>query len=488
MMASGWPSTSARRSSSSVSSIEWRPGGGGHVHQLLDVPPRRLRLVGGHVEAAGHPGDVAHVQLLPARQVRVPVGAGRVPQVHVGVDDPRWVVGSSGLLARRCAASAPSNQSGTPGPPKVMLPLGRGWLRRPTQPGPATSSAPDSAVASGLHSRWATSSPIDRPRSSFGASTLTAKAATRSPVAPRPARASCADAWARLRPPAVVASVSVTSRTGRSARDGVVGHGPGPAGVGVDVLRRCRRARRAPAPSRSSTRSPDGAPARATTTASSGPALATAAASASAAPSKPEATPLDRDRGARHASGLEGGGDRGRHLRVGRRRRRTSAPRPAGGRRRSARRRSARTAGCSRRCSPAAPRPAPARRRRRPRARAPARPRRRCAPPRAAAVRRSPPPRTRRRRAPGRCTRRGPRPRGGRRTARAARAPASSRARARPWPTSPTRRPPLRAARPSAAVTIRVTAIGDMALTTTPGGACRPSCQVSEATARLAQP
>ena len=35
---------------------------------------------------------------------------------------------------------------------------------------------------------------------------------------------------------------------------------------------------------------------------------------------------------------------------------------------------------------------------------------------------------------------------------------------------------------------MRVTAIGDMALTTTPGGACRPSCQVSEATARLAQP
>ena len=36
-------------------------------------------------------------------------------------------------------------------------------------------------------------------------------------------------------------------------------------------------------------------------------------------------------------------------------------------------------------------------------------------------------------------------------------------------------------------MTIRVTAIGDMALTTTPGGAWRPSCQVSEATARLAQ-
>ena len=47
---------------------------------------------------------------------------------------------------------------------------------------------------------------------------------------------------------------------------------------------------------------------------------------------------------------------------------------------------------------------------------------------------------------------------------------------------------PLAGARSSAAVTMRVTAIGDMALTTTPGGACRPSCQVSAATARLAQP
>ena len=45
---------------------------------------------------------------------------------------------------------------------------------------------------------------------------------------------------------------------------------------------------------------------------------------------------------------------------------------------------------------------------------------------------------------------------------------ASSRARARRWPTSPSRRRSA-GARPSAAVTIRVTAIGDMALTTTPG-------------------
>ena len=42
-------------------------------------------------------------------------------------------------------------------------------------------------------------------------------------------------------------------------------------------------------------------------------------------------------------------------------------------------------------------------------------------------------------------------------------------------------------ARASAAVTIRVSAMGEMAFTATPGGAAAPSCQVSEATARLAQ-
>ena len=34
---------------------------------------------------------------------------------------------------------------------------------------------------------------------------------------------------------------------------------------------------------------------------------------------------------------------------------------------------------------------------------------------------------------------------------------------------------------------MRVAAMGDMALMVTPGGACRPSCQVRAATARLAQ-
>ena len=45
---------------------------------------------------------------------------------------------------------------------------------------------------------------------------LTPNAVTRPFVPPAAARASWAEAWARLRPDGVVASVSVTSRMGRS--------------------------------------------------------------------------------------------------------------------------------------------------------------------------------------------------------------------------------------------------------------------------------
>ena len=50
------------------------------------------------------PDDVAHVELLPPGQVRVPVGAGRVPEVHVGVDDPgrRRVIGHRRDLRGAC--------------------------------------------------------------------------------------------------------------------------------------------------------------------------------------------------------------------------------------------------------------------------------------------------------------------------------------------------------------------------------------------------
>ena len=46
---------------------------------------------------------------------------------------------------------------------------------------------------------------------------------------------------------------------------------------------------------------------------------------------------------------------------------------------------------------------------------------------------------------------------------------------------------PICRARSTAAATIRVAAMGDTALTRTPGGVWRPSCHVSEAMARLAQ-
>src|SRR5215213_3165684 len=143
--------------------------GGGHVHELLDVPALRLGPVDGGVEAPLHGAGVPEVlQLPPAREVRVPVRPGRIPEVHVGIDD---AVG----LPHPIPLSTVSNQSGISVPPSVMLPAGRGWLRSPIQPAPATSSAPDSAGASGLHTRWAASSPTSV---ASPASELTANAAT----------------------------------------------------------------------------------------------------------------------------------------------------------------------------------------------------------------------------------------------------------------------------------------------------------------------
>ena len=70
-MASGWPSASARAVELERLVDRVAAGGGGHVHQLLDVPPGRLGPVGRHVEAAGHARDVAHVRA-PCR----PTGTG----------------------------------------------------------------------------------------------------------------------------------------------------------------------------------------------------------------------------------------------------------------------------------------------------------------------------------------------------------------------------------------------------------------------------
>ena len=140
-------------------------GGGGHVDELLDVPSRGLGPVRVHVEATVHPRHVGGVGGLGMGQVRVPVGPGGVPQVYVGIDDAGGSVGhlrgpSDGWpVVPTNSRSVPSSQGGTAGPPKVTLPIGRGWLRSPSQPSPITSSAPASATASGWVSRWSTSSP-----------------------------------------------------------------------------------------------------------------------------------------------------------------------------------------------------------------------------------------------------------------------------------------------------------------------------------------
>ena len=63
MIASGWPSASAPPVELERLVDRVPAGGGGDVDELLDVPAGGLGEVGGHVEAARHPRDVAHVQL-----------------------------------------------------------------------------------------------------------------------------------------------------------------------------------------------------------------------------------------------------------------------------------------------------------------------------------------------------------------------------------------------------------------------------------------
>ena len=299
----------------------------------------------------------------------------------------------------------------------MTLPLGRGWLRSPNQPAPATSSAPDSAAASGLHTRWAASSPTARGRV-VGASTLTAKAATRSPVAPR---AGPGELRRGLGPAAPAGGGGVGERhqpDGRSAPaawSATARAQPASAWMLVDDA---RRARRAPAPTRSSPvagaaagEGDDDGVERA--------GRSTADASASAAPPKPAATVAERhgvhvtpraSSAAVTAAASVGA--------VGDDRARAHRRRPGGRRRRLVEDGPNRgllppplawlaSAGAS---APAVTASSTCGQRGR---------RRRCAPPRAAGAGRSPPPRTRRRRTPGRCTTRGPRRRGGRRAGRA---------------------------------------------------------------------
>jgi len=124
----------------------------GDVDELLDVPPGGLGPVGREVEAAGHPAHVAHVQLLTPGQVGVPVGAGRVPEVHVGVHD----AGRGGHRASTISRRASSNHSGrdepvgeltahllcSPSSPDLSgaeLVVARGWCGLRSHPRPSGS-------------------------------------------------------------------------------------------------------------------------------------------------------------------------------------------------------------------------------------------------------------------------------------------------------------------------------------------------------------
>ena len=306
MMASGCPSTSARCSSSSVSSIEWAPVAAATFTSFSTFQPRRLGLVGRHVEPAGHPGDVAHVQLHAARQVRVPVGAGGIPEVDVGVDDP-------GGLGHRTSSptmlrSVPSSQSGTSGPPKVMLPPGRGWLRSPNHPAPTTSSAPASADRVGAAHQVG-----DELADRSARSALDADGERRDAIAGGPP-AGARQLRRRLRPAATAGGRGVGERheADRAVRGRrVVGHGSGPRGVGVDLVddagvlgeHALPAARRGGRRRGAAQRDDDGV---------ERPGGSTVDASASAAPPKPAPPAPTGTVRARHAPGFEGGGQPGR--------------------------------------------------------------------------------------------------------------------------------------------------------------------------------
>ena len=359
--------------------------------------------------------------------------------------------------------------------------MGRGWLRRPSQP------AADHQLRTGQSRGLGVAEQVGDERTGrFAGGRLRRldarrrRPSTRPSVAPAAARASCAEAWARLRPPAVVASVRVTSWTRAGGGRGVVGGGPGPCRRRHGCPRRSRRARRAPAPTRSWKRPPahDRRARRRRRRSAPRPRRRRAA-----------RRRRRRSRGATstrwHVTDRASSAAVSDAARAGRSVTTAQDPHraPARARREPARRRSARTGGCCRRRSPGRPRPWRRRGGRRPRAPGRARPPRRCAPPRAGGARRRPPPPTHRRRAPGRCTTRTRSP-----TRYAPSGPRSSGPGIEQSDIPPPREaPPVCRARSTAAATIRVAAMGDTALTVTPGGADRPSCHVRAATARLAQ-
>ena len=130
-------------------------GGGGDVHELLDVPARPPRPGRWRTsKRRAMPVTSPMPMLLPPGQVRVPVGAGRVPEVHVGVDDPGRASVIDLAHRRRRSAARRRARPGAPARRALMLPVGRGWLRSPNHPSPDDQlGARRAPAASGLHTQ-----------------------------------------------------------------------------------------------------------------------------------------------------------------------------------------------------------------------------------------------------------------------------------------------------------------------------------------------
>ena len=254
----------------------------GDVDELLDVPPGGLGAVGREVEAAGHPGHVAHVQLAAARTGTGTSRCGPGPR--------------GGRGRRRCGTGA------VIGPPSVstLRSISRSGIVEPRgRAGPPNDDAaaragvaaqPEPAVAghelragqrrgSGCTRRWAASSPTWPSPLGLDADGERGDAVAGAPCGPR---ASCADG---LRPaaPAGGGGVGQGDQPHRAVgAAGVVGGGPGPRRrrCGSPTMPACSASTRShPAAAAAA----GGRPASATTTASSGPSRSAVDASASAA-------------------------------------------------------------------------------------------------------------------------------------------------------------------------------------------------------------
>ena len=236
--------------------------------------------VGGQVEASAHPRDVAHVELLHPGQVRVPVGAGRDPTGARG----RRPLGRSvivSLLSGAYSASViirrrvSSNQRGSSGPPNETLPRDAGGCAdRPSRRRPQLGARQAAAPGAAHEVRHELGRPV-AARASAAVSTLIANAA-------QPTIGNEVGGASELRRGLGAAPAAGGGGVGErhqpdSARPdvaGVVTHCPRPRHVGCGWRPRCRRARRAPAPSFPAPPVPDRpapVPARATTTASMPP-------------------------------------------------------------------------------------------------------------------------------------------------------------------------------------------------------------------------